>query len=97
MNVISITFVSLAGILLLISALGLLRLPDALSRQHAVTKAASLALSIFILALMIHAYIENWGTEWLIKLILLLFILLITLPLASHALAKSSLSETPNK
>lgn len=93
MSILVLIVIGLASLLLLISALGLIRLPDALSRQHAVTKAASLALSLFILGLMLQAYLADWGNEWFIKLSLLIFILLITLPLASHALARSSLSE----
>ena len=93
MHILVYLIIGLASLLLLISALGLIRLPDALSRQHAVTKAASLALSLFILGLMLQAYVMEWGSEWFIKLALLLIILLITLPLASHALARSSLNE----
>ena len=36
----------LGMVLLVIAAVGLLRLPDALSRQHAATKAATLALGV---------------------------------------------------
>lgn len=96
MNILVLILSSLAAVLLLISALGLLRLQDALARQHAVTKAASLALSFFILALMVHVFAMGWGSEWFIKLGLLIVILLLTLPLASHALAKSSLAENNN-
>lgn len=93
MSFLTLSISTLAAALLLISALGLLRLPNALNRQHAVTKAASIALSLFILALLVHSSSANWDNGWTIKLSLLLIILLITLPLASHALAKSSLNE----
>lgn len=106
MGVLSSIFAVSALLMLVISALGLLRLPDALSRQHAVTKAATLGLSLLIFALMLLVLAlggevsqlnqENQiqGSDWLIKLSLLLAFLLVTLPLASHALARSSLSET---
>lgn len=106
MGVLSIIFAVGAVLMLVISALGLLRLPDALSRQHAVTKAATLGLSLLIFALMlfviatgaevnqVNQFSHIEGSNWLIKLSLLLVFLLVTLPLASHALARSSLSET---
>ena len=39
----------LALVILLIAALGVYRLPDAVSRQHAATQAASLSLTLFAL------------------------------------------------
>lgn len=106
MSILSIVFAICALLLLLISALGLLRLPDALSRQHAVTKAATLGLSFLIFAIMLFVIAsagevaqngQMQGSGWLIKLSLLLVFLLVTLPLASHALARSRLSETKDQ
>ena len=95
--------VTLAFLMLVISAIGLLRLQGALARQHAVTKAATLSLSLGISGLMVYAHHLGWteqsifGSGWLFKLALLLVILLLTLPLASHALARSSLSESDSQ
>ena len=86
-------FATLAILLLMVSALGILRLKDALARQHAVTKAATLALSLLIIAIGIHAWQQGWSWTWHTKLLLLLWILLTTLPLASHALARSGVKE----
>ena len=88
---------TLAFVLLIIAAIGVLRLPSALARQHAVTKAATLSLSLLIIAMMVHAVHMDWSWGWIIKLTLLLLFLLITLPLASHALARSSLYEEKNR
>jgi multicomponent Na+:H+ antiporter subunit G len=76
----------LALIILLIAALGVYRLPDALSRQHAATKAASLSLTLFALGTGLLA----WDAAWTWRLILLVSILLATLPLASHALGRAA-------
>ena len=85
-----------AGILLLlISAVGVLRLPGALSRQHAATKAATLSVCLFIFGQTGFVIVSEWGWEWLARLLLLLLVLLVTLPLASHALARSALCELP--
>lgn len=80
---------SLAMLLLLIAAVGILRLPDALARQHAATKAGTVAVSLFALGLGLVAGEGAW--TW--RLLLLATILLITLPLASHALARAGVSE----
>jgi len=76
----------LALIILLIAALGLYRLPDALSRQHAATKAATLSLTLFALG----AGLLAWDAAWTWRLVLLVAILFAALPLASHALGRAS-------
>jgi multicomponent Na+:H+ antiporter subunit G len=80
-------------VLLLIAAAGILRLPDALARQHAATKAATLAVSLFALGLMLVAWDAGWGWAWIGRLALMVLILLMTLPLASHALARAGVAE----
>ncbi len=79
----------LGAVLLLIAAWGVVRLPDALSRQHAATKAGTLALFTFILG----AGLLMPDPAWIGRLALLLLVLLVTLPLASHALARAALRE----
>jgi multicomponent Na+:H+ antiporter subunit G len=76
----------LALVILLIAALGVYRLPDALSRQHAATKAATLSLSLFALG----AGFLAWDAAWTWRLILLVAILFAALPLASHALGRAA-------
>jgi multicomponent Na+:H+ antiporter subunit G len=83
----------LSILVMLIAALGVIRLPGALARQHAATKAATLSVSLFIFAFLVHATVAHWGGEWLFKLVVLMLILLITLPLAAHALGRSALNE----
>jgi multicomponent Na+:H+ antiporter subunit G len=76
----------LALLILLIAALGVYRLPDALSRQHAATKAATLSLTLFALGVGLLA----WDAAWTWRLILLVAILFAALPLASHALGRAA-------
>lgn len=80
---------SLAILLLLIAAVGIVRLPDALARQHAATKAGTLAVSLFALGVALVVSEAAW--TW--RLLALITILLMTLPLASHALARAGLIE----
>ena len=53
----------LGMVLLVIAAVGLLRLPDALSRQHAATKAATLALGV----LLIGVGLKGGGLDWALR------------------------------
>ena len=76
----------LALIILLIAAFGVYRLPDALSRQHAATKAATLSLTLFALG----AGLLAWDWAWTWRLVLLVAILFAALPLASHALGRAA-------
>jgi multicomponent Na+:H+ antiporter subunit G len=84
---------TLAMIILVIAAIGILRLPDALARQHAATKAATLAVSLFALGLILVMAEAAW--TW--RLLVLVAILLMTLPLASHALARAGVAENERK
>lgn len=90
-------FAMLAIVILVIAAVGILRLPDALSRQHAATKAATLSVSLFVLALLVISSVSGWGWAWIIRLLAILAFLLITLPLASHALARAGMQELKKK
>jgi multicomponent Na+:H+ antiporter subunit G len=84
----------LAMLTLLVAALGVVRLPDALSRQHAATKAATLAVTMFACALIVAASVSEWGWGWTLRLLVMVVILLCVLPLASHALGRAGLAES---
>ena len=90
MNLLGWAICLLAMTILLIAAVGIIRLPDALARQHAATKAATLAVSLFALGLALVA----WDAAWAWRLTVLVAILWMTLPLASHALARAGVAET---
>ena len=78
----------LAGVFYLIAGLGLIRLPDPLARLHAGTKASSLATALALAAAFAHH--GGWWTAILV-LASIGFVLL-TAPLASHAVARCLLS-----
>lgn len=86
MNAAAWTLVALGAGLLVVAAAGVLRLPDALTRQHAATKAATLALGLMILGV---AALQP-SADWWPRLGLLLAVLLLTVPVASHALARAA-------
>ena len=89
MSVLAIVLVGLGAALLVIAAWGVIRLPDALSRQHAATKAGTLALALVF----IGAWLFVPTVEWAWRLALILGFLMATLPVASHLLARAAVAE----
>jgi multicomponent Na+:H+ antiporter subunit G len=77
------------AVLLVIAAWGVIALPDALSRQHAATKAGTLALALVCVGAWLFQPSIDWG--W--RLALILGFLLATLPVASHLLARAAVIE----
>ncbi|MEA3513464.1 MAG: monovalent cation/H(+) antiporter subunit G [Campylobacterota bacterium] len=77
-------FIFIGSLFLILAALGLLRMPDTISRMHAGTKASTLGTILVILgAICIEPSL------WL-KLILLALFILLTNPLSSSILARST-------
>ncbi len=89
-DILGYVFIFLGVIFLLISSIGLLRMPDTLSRIHAGTKASTLGtLLVVIGAICLEP------TLWL-KLSLLALFILFTNPLSSSILAKSCTKDLEN-
>lgn len=89
MTLLGTVLVGLGALLLALAAWGVLTLPDALARQHAATKAGTLALAVTGLGAMLLA--QDWG--WTLRLTLILAFLLATLPLAAHLLARAAVRD----
>jgi multicomponent Na+:H+ antiporter subunit G len=89
MTALGLVLVVLGAVLLLVAGWGVLRLPDALSRQHASTKAGTLALALVALGAM--ALVGQ--TAWTWRLALVLLALLVTLPVSSQLLARAAARE----
>jgi multicomponent Na+:H+ antiporter subunit G len=89
LEVIALVFFVLGTVALLIAAWGVLVLPDALARQHAATKAGTLAAALITLGAM--AATVDTGS-W-VRLTVILVFLFATLPVSSHMLARAALQE----
>lgn len=89
MTALGLGLVVAGAVLLLVAGWGVLRLPDALSRQHASTKAGTLALALVALGAM--ALVGQ--TAWTWRLALVLLALLVTLPVSSQLLARAAARE----
>jgi len=78
-------FLSFLGVILFfISGLGLLRMPDTLTRMQAATKASTLGSLLVILG------IACFEPQWAFKLIVLAVFILITNPISSSVLAMTT-------
>jgi multicomponent Na+:H+ antiporter subunit G len=89
MNLLAMVFLLLGAGLLVVAAWGVVALPDALARQHAATKAGTLALALVC----VGAMLASADIEWAWRLVLILGFLLATLPVASHLLARAAVRE----
>lgn len=86
LEVLSVILLMLGGFFALIAGLGLLRLPDLLSRMHAATKASGAAFALILLAMVLR--LPGW--EISIKAAVALFLAFLTLPVAAHLLGGSA-------
>ena len=74
------TLVMLGSVLMLVAAIGIVRLPDLLCRSHAVAKASTLGIFLLLAALWLHPTDGPTG----LKVLLAVIFQLVTIPLSSH-------------
>lgn len=72
------------GLWVLIAAIGVVRMPDALTRMHPATKAATLGLGCILVAVAIHFAEVDVATR---SLLIALFVFL-TAPVAAHRIGR---------
>ncbi|HSL16367.1 MAG TPA: monovalent cation/H(+) antiporter subunit G [Methylomirabilota bacterium] len=85
-EVLSWVMIVAGSVFVVIGGLGLLRLPDFYTRIHAAGITDTLGSWLIVIGLILH---EGFTLNTA-KLVMLLFLLLLTSPLASHALAKAA-------
>ncbi len=74
----------LGSSIILLSAMGILRLPDAICRGHALGKGMTLGLILVLVGLWVYLGLETAG----IKLPLAVAFQFLTIPIASHLLVR---------
>ncbi len=84
LSIIGYLWITLGILLFILSALGLLRMPDTISRMHAATKASTLG-SVLVMIGAAFLAPQLW-----FKLLLLGLFILLTNPLSASILARSS-------
>ena len=86
-DALSALFVLAGGFFLVVGGIGLVRLPDLFTRLHAAGVGDTLGVGLFVLGFM---FLVDFGIVTA-KLALVLLFILLTGPVASHALAKAAL------
>ena len=86
-DLLSAGLVLAGGFFLVVGGLGLVRLPDLFTRLHAAGVGDTLGAGLFILGFM---FLADLGSVT-VKLALVLLFVLLTGPVAAHALAKAAL------
>ena len=71
------------ALLILASAIGVLRLPDVLCRSHAVAKALTLGIFLMLLGL----WVAQGEKQTTLKILLAVFFQVVTIPVGSHLVA----------
>lgn len=73
-------------LVMLLAGVGLLRMPDVLTRMHASSKAATLGAALVVAAVAMAL----WDGAIALRAVLISLFLLITAPVAAHAIARAA-------
>lgn len=84
-----IACVILGVLFTLVSATGVIRLPDIYSRAHTASQADTLGAGFALAGVTLAAIELGWGSPT-VKTVLLLFFIFITNPTAAHAIARAA-------
>jgi len=90
-DLLSALLVLAGGFFLIVGGLGRVRLPDFFTRLHAAGVGDTLGMGLFVLGFM---FLVDFGSVTA-KLALVLLFILLTSPVATHALAKAALHRGP--
>jgi multicomponent Na+:H+ antiporter subunit G len=85
-NIVIGIFLLLGGFFALIAAIGVLRLPDVLTRMHASTKAGVLGSSLILIGSAIYLA----ETEVTARVIATILFLMLTSPIGAHMIGRAS-------
>ena len=82
----TIFFVFVGTLFSFIASVGILRMPDSLTRMHAATKAGSLGVGLVLGGVTI--YFGTWTVT--IEAVVIVWFIVMTAPIASHLIARAS-------
>lgn len=83
LEIVKATLILSGSLFILISAIGILRLPDVFCRAHAMGKGMTLGITLILFGLWLHLGLEDAG----IKVPLAILFQFATIPVASHLLS----------
>lgn len=85
LEIIVIVLATIGTFFVLVSAIGLVRLPDVYSRMHAAGKATTLGISSLLIAAALY-----FGQEEIWRMLLLIVLFFLTAPIASTSMARAA-------
>lgn len=85
---IAVLFVLFASLISVISAFGMIRLPDVYTRAHAATKSSTLAVLACLSGAFIYFYVHDGYVS--VRLILGIVFVFITAPVSGHLVARAA-------
>ena len=91
-NLIVVSLAAIGTICLLISAVGILRLPDVLTRMHAAGIAATLGIACLLLGAGLHFLAEGQ----MLRMIALAILFFVTAPIATTTMARAAYRTSPS-
>jgi multicomponent Na+:H+ antiporter subunit G len=83
---VAVVFAAIGVIFMLISGIGLLRLPDVFSRMHAAGNASTVGMSCLLLSAGIHF----WNQDLFLRMVLLIALIFATGPISTAAMARAA-------
>jgi multicomponent Na+:H+ antiporter subunit G len=84
-EIIALIFVAIGVIFMLISSIGILRLPDVYSRMHAAGKSTTVGVSFVLLG----AGVYFWEQHLFARMLLLIVLIFATSPISTSAMARA--------
>lgn len=87
-----LVFAAVGVFFTLVSAIGILRLPDIYARMHAASKASTLGVSCILLAAGLY-----YGEDQLLRMVILIVLFFITSPIAATTMARAAYRTDPDK
>jgi multicomponent Na+:H+ antiporter subunit G len=90
MEIISVIFLVIGGLFYLLGGLGILRMPDTFNRIQAGTKATTLGAFALLLGVLFYSISAGLGSDWILKIMLIIVFIAISNPIGSSALAKAT-------
>lgn len=87
-NILVITFVSIGVLFIVVTAIGLYRLPDLYTRAHAASKSATLG----VMCILLGVFFQFWLVEghFNARILLGILFIFITGPVGGHIMSRSS-------
>lgn len=84
----------IGGVFLLVGSLGMIKLPELMSRLHAPTKATTLGIGSALFASVVYFAVAG---DFSIHEVLIVFFLFLTAPITAHFVAKAYLHQHPER